>query len=438
MKRGYSTMTKKTDHKIAVIGLGYVGLPIAVALAEKYEHVVGFDVNQIRVTELEKGTDITLEVEDDRLSKAGLDVTYDIENPLFKEANIYIVCVPTPINANKEPDLSPLLKACGTLSKVLKKNDIIVFESTVYPGVTEEVCGPALEAKTGLKQSVDFKLGYSPERINPGDKINRLENINKVVAGEDKETYDVLHDPYKTIITEADIHMAPNIKVAEMSKAIENTQRDVNIALINEVAMICEKINIRTEDVLAAARTKWNFLPFTPGLVGGHCIGVDPYYLTSKSARLGHHADVIRAARRINDDMAKFVAQKTIKMLVRQNKPICQARIGILGLAFKENVGDIRNSKIPDIIKELKEYGANPVINDPFADPEEARHEFGVELIGLDHFKDMDALIYAVPHAVYLEKIDAPSALKKDGVFVDIKSKFLDYSFGDEQLYWCL
>ena len=431
-------MSKRNDHKIAVVGLGYVGLPIAVALAEKFDGVVGFDVNPKRVEALNNGTDHTFEVEEDRLRKSGFIATDSVENDLFKNANIYIVCVPTPINANKEPDLSPLIKACGTLSKVLKKGDIVVFESTVYPGVTEEVCGPELEAKTGLKQSVDFKLGYSPERINPGDKVNRLENINKVVAGEDEATSAVLKDMYETIITHADIHMASNIKVAEMSKAIENTQRDVNIALINEVAMICEKINIRTEDVLAAARTKWNFLPFTPGLVGGHCIGVDPYYLTSKSARLGHHADVIRAARRINDDMAKFVAQKTIKMVVRQDKPICTAKIGIMGLAFKENVGDIRNSKVPDIIKELKEYGADPIVHDPHADKEETMHEFGLEIVDLDNFKDMDCIIYAVPHKAYEDSFKFTKALKKDGVFIDIKSRFMNDDFDADQLYWCL
>ena len=431
-------MSKRNDHKIAVVGLGYVGLPIAVALAEKFDGVIGFDVNPKRVKALNNGTDHTFEVEEDRLRKSGFIATDSVENDLFKNANIYIVCVPTPINANKEPDLSPLIKACGTLSKVLKKGDIVVFESTVYPGVTEEVCGPELEAKTGLKQSVDFKLGYSPERINPGDKVNRLENINKVVAGEDEATSAVLKDMYETIITHADIHMASNIKVAEMSKAIENTQRDVNIALINEVAMICEKINIRTEDVLAAARTKWNFLPFTPGLVGGHCIGVDPYYLTSKSARLGHHADVIRAARRINDDMAKFVAQKTIKMIVRQDKPICTAKIGIMGLAFKENVGDIRNSKVPDIIKELKEYGADPIVHDPHADKEETMHEFGLEIVDLDNFKDMDCIIYAVPHKAYEDSFTFTKALKKDGVFIDIKSRFMNDDFDADQLYWCL
>ncbi len=431
-------MSKRNDHKIAVVGLGYVGLPIAVALAEKFDGVIGFDVNPKRVKALNNGTDHTFEVEEDRLRKSGFIATDSVENDLFKNANIYIVCVPTPINANKEPDLSPLIKACGTLSKVLKKGDIVVFESTVYPGVTEEVCGPELEAKTGLKQSVDFKLGYSPERINPGDKVNRLENINKVVAGEDEATSAVLKDMYETIITHADIHMASNIKVAEMSKAIENTQRDVNIALINEVAMICEKINIRTEDVLAAARTKWNFLPFTPGLVGGHCIGVDPYYLTSKSARLGHHADVIRAARRINDDMAKFVAQKTIKMVVRQDKPICTAKIGIMGLAFKENVGDIRNSKVPDIIKELKEYGADPIVHDPHADKEETMHEFGLEIVDLDNFKDMDCIIYAVPHKAYEDSFTFTKALKKDGVFIDIKSRFMNDDFDADQLYWCL
>ena len=428
-------MAKNTSYNIAVLGLGYVGLPVAVAFAEKFEHVVGFDVNEKRVETLNRHIDHTGEIDSERLANSGLKITHDLND--IAASTVYIVCVPTPINVNKEPDLTPLLKACETLAKVLKKGDVIVFESTVYPGVTEEICGPELARLSGLQQSIDFKLGYSPERINPGDKVNRLETINKIISGEDNETAQILKDIYKAIITQADVHLAPDIKVAEMAKALENTQRDVNIALINEIAVFCEKIGIRTADVLDAAGTKWNFLPFKPGLVGGHCIGVDPYYLTSKSEHVGHHAHLIQAARRINNDMAKFVAQKTIKMLVQKDKPIRSSKIGILGLAFKEDVGDIRNSKIPDIVKELHDFGATPILHDPHADADETVEEFGVSLSNLKDFNALDALIYAVPHRYY-QDYDILSMMAKDGLLIDVKSKFNASDLTDLQSYWSL
>lgn len=423
------------SEKIAVLGLGYVGLPVAVGFAEHFESTIGFDINQTRIQELKQHNDITGEVESDRLAKCGLKVTDTLED--LKDANIYVACIPTPVNENKEPDLTPLRKVSESIAKVLSKGDIIVFESTVYPGVTEEICGPWLEELSGLKQGIDFKLGYSPERINPGDKVNTLETINKVVAGEDEATTKTLAHIYGKIITGAKVHVAPNIKVAEMSKVIENTQRDVNIALINEIAIICEKIGIHSKDVLEAAGTKWNFLNFKPGLVGGHCIGVDPYYLTAKARELGHHADVILSGRRMNDGMGKFVAEKIIKMMIQQGKVIRDTTVGILGFTFKEDITDIRNTRIIDIINELKEYKINVITHDQHACKDEVKHEYGLSLTDLDQFQNVDCLVYAVPHAEY-GSLDMKSMMKKDGVFVDIKSVKSENDFLPTQSYWSL
>ncbi len=423
------------SEKIAVLGLGYVGLPVAVGFAEHFEGTIGFDINQTRIQELKQHNDITGEVESDRLAKCGLKVTDTLED--LKDANIYVACIPTPVNENKEPDLTPLRKVSESIAKVLSKGDIIVFESTVYPGVTEEICGPWLEELSGLKQGIDFKLGYSPERINPGDKVNTLETINKVVAGEDEATTKTLAHIYGKIITGAKVHVAPNIKVAEMSKVIENTQRDVNIALINEIAIICEKIGIHSKDVLEAAGTKWNFLNFKPGLVGGHCIGVDPYYLTAKARELGHHADVILSGRRMNDGMGKFVAEKIIKMMIQQGKVIRHMKVGVLGITFKENITDTRNTKVVDVIKELCEYGVCILAHDPYANPEEIREEYDIGMCSLEDFKDLDCLVYAVPHEAYKD-IDFKSMITKNGGFVDIKSLKSREDFDRDHIYWSL
>src|SRR5512133_386723 len=331
--------------RIAVVGLGYVGLPLALELAKKFPDTVGFDIHESKVAELQAGVDRTKEVESEALKSTTLKMTANPED--MRGADFIIVAVPTPIDGWNRPDLTPMLKASETVGKVLGKGAIIVYESTVFPGVTEEICGPVLEQHSGLKSGLDFKLGYSPERINPGDKVHTVDQIVKVVSGQDAETCQTIASVYGAVIR-AGIHQASSIKVAETAKVIENTQRDINIALMNELAIICEKVGIRTAEVLAAARTKWNFLPFSPGLVGGHCIGVDPYYLTTKAEELGYQPQVILAGRRINDSMGAYVAQKLVKMMIQKPIPVKNARIGILGLTFKENVHDIRNSKVPD------------------------------------------------------------------------------------------
>ncbi|MDJ1636690.1 nucleotide sugar dehydrogenase [Agrobacterium rhizogenes] len=409
------------SEKIAVIGLGYVGLPVAIALAGKFPDVVGFDIKASRVAALKAGEDDTREISPERLKESGLHISSDIED--LRDRDIFIVAVPTPIDRNRQPDLRPMISASRTVGKALKKGGIVVYESTVYPGVTEDVCGPVLAEVSGLRQGEDFHLGYSPERINPGDKEHTFERIVKVVAGDSEETLERIAAVYGTVV-EAGIHKAPSIKVAEAAKVIENTQRDLNIALMNELSIIFEKMDIRTSDVLKAARTKWNFLPFTPGLVGGHCIGVDPYYLTAKAEELGYHPEVILSGRRINDGMGAFIAQKLIKMLVSAQKPINGARIGIFGLTFKENVPDLRNSRVPDIIRELHQFGIKPQVHDPMASHEEAEEEYGVRLAALEDFGELDAIVLAVPHKSYLAE-DAAEILKllgENGVVVDVKA----------------
>ena len=424
------------QRKIAIIGLGYVGLPLAVAFGRRFPQVIGFDINARRIAELKEGIDHTreLSVEEIRASKLVVsDKPADIA-----DATLYIVTVPTPIDANHQPDLMPLRKASQTVGKVLKRGDIVVYESTVYPGVTEEFCGPILAEHSGLVQGKDFKLGYSPERINPGDKVHRLETITKVVSGEDAQTLDLLAEVYGSVV-EAGIHRAPSIKAAEAAKVIENTQRDLNIALMNELAIIFDHVGLRTADVLAAARTKWNFMPFGPGLVGGHCIGVDPYYLTALAERLGYHPQVVLAGRRINDGMGQYVARKTVKLLALAGKKLCDAKVGILGLTFKENVRDVRNSRVPDIVAELKEFGIKAHVHDPMVDAEEAKEEYDITLVDEKSMHGLDALILAVPHEQFLQRT-IPSLINtmpKQAVLVDIKSvlKPADYT---SLHYWSL
>ncbi|MFT3707249.1 MAG: nucleotide sugar dehydrogenase [Archangium sp.] len=426
------------SERVAVIGLGYVGLPVALAFARKFPGTIGFDINVEKVKELRSGFDRTGEISKDVLTGSKLEMTW--ESDVLKQATFFVVAVPTPVDLNNRPDLTPVVKASETVGRVLKKGDVVVYESTVYPGVTEDICGPILAKLSGLKQGVDFKLGYSPERINPGDKLHTLEKITKVVSGEDAASLERVAATYGAII-DAGVFKATSIKVAEAAKVIENTQRDLNIALMNELALIFDRMGIRTRDVLAAAGTKWNFLKFSPGLVGGHCIGVDPYYLTTKAEELGYQPQVILAGRRINNEMGPYVAQRTVKLLVHAGLPVKNARVGVFGLTFKENVADIRNSKVPDILKELREFGIDPKLCDPYADPAETKHEYGLGLTQLDEMKDLDALILAVSHSQY---VGQPLSFLLDrinpgGVLVDVKSALnpADLPAGRVS-YWCL
>ncbi len=421
--------------RVAVVGLGYVGLPLAVALARAHE-VVGFDVSADRVAALREGVDWTNEVPAEALRAASLALTNEAAE--LRGSEVFIVTVPTPIDLANRPDFDAMLKACALVGPALSQGAIVVFESTVYPGVTEEVCAPALEHASGLKAGEDFKLGYSPERINPGDKAHPLEKIVKVVAGQDSETLDKLADLYGSII-EAGIHRAPSIKVAEAAKVIENTQRDLNIALMNEVAKICHLLGIRTRDVLDAAGTKWNFLKFYPGLVGGHCIGVDPYYLTAKAEQLGYQPEVILSGRRVNDGMGAYLAQRVVKLIVGNGQPVSKARVGILGFTFKENVPDIRNSKVIDIVRELKEFGIEPMVHDPRADAAAVREEYGVELAPLDDLTNLKALIYAVGHDDYRPLHGRISDMVADGgVIADVRSLLDPASVRSDIRYWSL
>ncbi len=387
------------EDKIAVVGLGYVGLPLAVHLSAHFD-VIGFDLKAERIQELKSGFDRTLEVPDDQISKAKLVYT-DREADLAR-CRLIIVAVPTPIDESRIPDLGPLRGASRTVGRQLQKGSCIVYESTVYPGATEEVCIPILEAESGMKFESDFTVGYSPERINPGDKVHTLEKIMKVVSGSNPTTCDLLANVYGKVV-KAGIHKATSIKVAEAAKVIENTQRDLNIALMNELAKIFDFCGIDTQEVLEAAGTKWNFLPFRPGLVGGHCIGVDPYYLTFKAEALGYHPEMILAGRRINDGMGKHIAERTVKMLISADKQVRGAKVAILGITFKEDVPDLRNTKVVDIIHELKDYGVDVIVNDPLADLAEARKYYNVELQSLEAIKDTDAVILAVMHKAYRE-----------------------------------
>ena len=424
------------QERIAVIGLGYVGLPLSVALARKFD-TIGFDTSHRRLDELARGEDATREVAAEELHASSLQFTSEAAG--IAGRSIYIVTVPTPIDDANRPDFRAMLSACDTIGGIMEPGAVVVFESTVYPGATEEVCGPALEKASGLKCGTDFKLGYSPERINPGDRDHPLEKITKVVAGQDDETLTRLAAIYGAII-EAGIHQAPSIKVAEAAKVIENTQRDVNIALMNEISKICDLVGIRTADVLAAAGTKWNFLNFQPGLVGGHCIGVDPYYLTAKAEELGYRPEVILSGRRINDGMGSYVAQNLLKLLASQDAPMKKLRVGILGLTFKENIPDIRNSKVVDIYRELRAYGIEPLVHDPMASADAAEPEYGVRLATIEEFTDLNALILAVPHRHYDELGTAAlsSMIAARGVLVDVKSRIDPAGLRDDIRYWSL
>ncbi|CAA9513525.1 MAG: UDP-glucose 6-dehydrogenase [uncultured Sphingomonas sp.] len=424
------------EESIAVIGLGYVGLPLAVALS-RHADVTGYDINLRRVEGLNRGIDSTNEVAPGELMGGRLRVSSD--PALLAGKTLYIVTVPTPIDNASRPDFGAMLKACEVVGPVLSPGAIVVFESTVYPGATEEICGPALERASGLMCGVDFKLGYSPERINPGDKEHPLEKIVKVVAGQDPATLGRLCAVYGAIV-DAGVHRAPSIKVAEAAKVLENTQRDVNIALMNEVSKICELVGIRSRDVLAAAGTKWNFLDFRPGLVGGHCIGVDPYYLTAKAEELGYRPEVILSGRRVNDSMGAYVAQRVIKLLAHHDLPLKALRVGIMGLTFKENVPDTRNSKVVDIVRELTSFGLEPLVHDPLADPQAVTEGYGLEVSSLERFHDLHALILAVPHAAYrpFDPAKLGRMIASRGIFVDIKSVVEPGSLRADIGYWSL
>jgi len=424
--------------QIAVIGLGYVGLPLFLALAKKFPGSIGFDINVNKVKLLQQGIDPSGELSPLDFNTAVLKITS--ESTDLASANFFVVTAPTPIDHNHRPDLNPLISASQIIGKFLQPGSVVVYESTVYPGVTEEICGPILAQVSGLRQGIDFKLGYSPERINPGDPEHTLSQIVKVVSAEDTETLEQISRVYEQII-DAGVYRAPSIKTAEAAKVIENIQRDLNIALMNELALIFDKLNIRTADVLATASTKWNFLPFKPGLVGGHCIGIDPYYLTAKAEEVGYHSEVILAGRRINDNMGVFLAQRLIKLLaIHGDKPLKNARVGILGLTFKENVRDLRNSRVPEMIRELKQFGIYPIVHDPLADPEAAKREYGIELTHWDRFVDLDVVVLAVIHRQYMEilKYELLNYLRPGGILMDVKSVFEPTKLPTNIIYWSL
>lgn len=426
----------RNPERIAVIGQGYVGLPVTLAFGEKFEGVVGFDIDDRKIAQLREGVDLTGEADPGQLSVTSVKFTSDEAD--LAGTTFFVVAVPTPIDAARRPDLSILRSAAEIVGRALAPGAVVVFESTVYPGVTEEFCGPILAEVSGLEAGRDFTLGYSPERINPGDKERTLTKIVKVVSGQDEATLDRVAGVYEEII-EAGIYRASSIRVAEAAKVIENTQRDLNIALMNELALIFDRLDISTIEVLEAAGTKWNFLPFRPGLVGGHCIGIDPYYLTSKAEEVGYIPQVILAGRRINDGMGQVVAQKIVKLLASSGR-LENARVGVLGLTFKENVPDLRNSRVPDILAELQEYGIRALIHDPLADAVEAHHEYGVTLADLSDFQALDALVLAVPHSAYvnmvLERIE--TLLRPGGTLVDIKSVYRPGQVPAGFQYWSL
>ncbi|TFY99660.1 nucleotide sugar dehydrogenase [Ramlibacter rhizophilus] len=411
------------NRKIAVVGLGYVGLPVAVAFGRSHP-VVGFDIKAARISELRSGHDATGEVTSEELAAADIRFSSDVN--ALRECDFFIVAVPTPVDSGNKPDLYPLLAASASVGKALKRGDIVVYESTVYPGATEEDCIPVLERESGLRFGVDFGVGYSPERINPGDREHTFTKIKKIVSGSDAQTLDVVADVYASVVT-AGVHRASCIKVAEAAKVIENTQRDLNIALMNELAVVFKRMDIDTQEVLDAAGSKWNFLPFRPGLVGGHCIGVDPYYLTHKAEQLGYIPQVILAGRRINDNMGRYVAAQTIKQMLRQGVDVARSRVGVLGITFKENCPDTRNSKVVDIVRELRSYGVEVVVADPHADPAEVHEEYGLALGRIDASEPVDALIVAVAHREYraLTPAQLRACVRQERpVLVDVKSLY--------------
>lgn len=414
----------KREEKISLIGLGYVGMPIAVAFAKKVD-VIGFDLNREKIELYKSGIDPTNEVGNEEIKNTTIEFTYD--ETKLQQAKFHIVAVPTPINTDKTPDLSPVEGASRILGKNLTKGSIVVYESTVYPGVTEDVCIPILEKESGLKCGKDFKIGYSPERINPGDKVHRLENIIKIVSGIDKESLDEISKVYEIVI-KAGIHKASSIKVAEAAKVVENSQRDINIAFMNELAMVFDRMGINTQEVIEAMNTKWNALKFYPGLVGGHCIGVDPYYFVYQAQKLGYHSQIISSGRKINDGMGRFVADAIIKQLIHTNKVVKESKVVILGITFKENCPDTRNSKVEDIINRLREYGVEPVIVDPKANEEEAYHEYGVSLTKIEEVREADCIVISVAHNEFkqlkLEDLDRMfiNSDNNKKIIIDIKS----------------
>lgn len=426
------------ERKIGVVGLGYVGLPVAVAFGKKMP-VIGFDISKKRVISLKEGIDYTGEISKENLVTTDINYTYDEKK--LSSCNFIIIAVPTPINTDKTPNLDAVIGASKIVGSNLVKGSIVVYESTVYPGVTEDICMPILEKESGLRCGIDFKIGYSPERINPGDKIHRLEKIKKVVSGMDEETLDIIAKVYGLII-EAGVYRVESIKVAEAAKVIENAQRDINIAFMNELSIIFNKLGIDTQAVLRAASTKWNFLKFTPGLVGGHCIGVDPYYLTYKAEQIGYHSQIILAGRKINDDMGKYVAENTLKQLIKADRQIKGCKVLIMGITFKENCPDIRNSKVIDIINELKEYGIEVKVVDPLAEESEVQGEYGIKLSKIKDVTDVDAVIFAVPHEKFKDTTlkDLSKIYRDDKlVLIDIKGMFNKKEAEDlNYLYWRL
>ncbi len=433
----FDALSSKKE-KIAVVGLGYVGLPLAVHLSRHFD-VVGYDFKSSRIAELVSGKDRTLEVSAEEIAAAGM--AYTDDPAALGDCRLIIVAVPTPIDAYRIPDLTPLCSASESTGRHLTKGSCVVFESTVYPGATEEVCVPILEKESGLVFGRDFTVGYSPERINPGDKVHTVDKITKIVSGSDAPTAQLLEKVYGSVV-KAGIHLAPTLKVAEAAKVIENTQRDLNIALMNELSMIFDIMGIDTSAVLEAAGTKWNFLPFRPGLVGGHCIGVDPYYLTFKAESIGYHPEMILAGRRINDGMGKYVAERVVKMMIQEGKQINHTRVGVLGITFKEDVPDLRNTRVVDIIAELADYGIEVLVNDPLADPEEANAYYGVDLKTLDQLKGVDALVLAVAHQHYREmglSHLAGLCAGSRAVVADVKSAFDPLDAKKEGInYWRL
>lgn len=427
------------EEKLSLVGLGYVGMPIAVAFARKID-VIGFDLNEQKIALYKNGVDPTNEVGDNVIKETTVEFTADAAR--LQEAKFHIVAVPTPVNDDHTPDLTPVEGASRILGRNLTKGSIVVFESTVYPGVTEDICVPILEQESGLKCGVDFKIGYSPERINPGDKVHRLETITKIVSGMDEETLEEVAKVYELVV-EAGVYRAESIKVAEAAKVIENSQRDINIAFMNELSIIFNRMGIDTKAVLEAAGTKWNFLKFYPGLVGGHCIGVDPYYLTYKAEQLGYHSQIILSGRRINDDMGRYVAESLVKNLIKADIAVKNARVAILGFTFKENCPDTRNTKVIDIYNELKEYGITPLVVDGAADAEEAERLYGITFSRMEEVKDMDAVIIAVAHDAFL-KLDKKAVdaffghANKQKVLMDIKGLFDRKAYQEEYLYWRL
>jgi UDP-N-acetyl-D-galactosamine dehydrogenase len=426
-----------TVEKIGVVGLGYVGLPLTLALGRAFPGTVGFDVNQSKVTTLLAGRDPTNEGLEEEIQSSTVEFTTDPTS--LEGCDVVIVAVPTPIDDNRQPDLTPLIKASTLIGSHLKRGAVVVYESTVYPGVTEDVCGPVLESQSGFRRGQDFFLGYSPERINPGDKEHTLERIVKVIAGEDEATTERIAKVYGAVV-KAGLHRASSIRVAEAAKVIENTQRDLNIALMNELALIFDRMGLRTKDVLEAAGTKWNFLRFSPGLVGGHCIGVDPYYLTAKAQQLGYHPQVILAGRRINDDMGKYIAQRAVKLMTHSGIALKGARVGILGVTFKENVTDTRNSRVPDIARELMEFGIKPYVCDPIAEADGVHEEYGIELHPWEQLSRLNAVVIAVGHDVFKAKPvgEILGLLADGGVIVDVKSMLNPSDIPSHVAYWSL